>query len=111
MDIWGAFSDGNEPGNSPNVLSLFNAASRNQLEKVNSILAKNGTLKIDEDVNGFNCFHIAAKKGHIEVIKRLHELYPDLVNTRTSDNQRSPLMLAAFEGNEIMAEYLSQFEV
>mmetsp|Transcript_1052 Transcript_1052/g.1172 ORF Transcript_1052/g.1172 Transcript_1052/m.1172 type:complete len:368 (+) Transcript_1052:177-1280(+) len=111
MDIWGAFSDGNEPRNSPNVLSLFNSASRNQLEKVNSILAKNSTLKIDEDVNGFNCFHIAAKKGHIDVIKRLHELYPDLVNTRTSDNQRSPLMLAAFEGNEILAEYLSQFEL
>lgn len=111
MDIWDAFSSSNEPKNSLNVLSLFNAASRNQLEKLDSILATNSTIQIEENVNGFNCFLIAAKKGHMRIIKRIHQLYPTIINTRTSDNQRSPLMLAAFEGHDILAEYLSQFEV
>jgi Ankyrin repeats (3 copies) len=100
-----------KPKNSPNVIALFNAASRNQMEKLNDIICKNASVQVTEDVNGFNCFHIAAKKGHIEIVKRIHNLYPDIVNTRTSDNQRSSLMLSAFEGHDNVVQYLSKFEV
>ena len=105
------FSFDDKPKNSQNVIALFNAASRNQIEKLNDIICKNASVPVTEDVNGFNCFHIAAKKGHIEIVKRIHSLYPDIVNTRTSDNQRSSLMLSAFEGHDNVVEYLSKFEV
>lgn len=105
------FSFDDKPKNSPNVIALFNAASRNQLEKLNDIICKNASVQVTEDVNGFNCFHVAAKKGHIEIVKRIHSLYPDIVNTQTSDNQRSSLMLAAFEGHDSVVQYLSKLEV
>jgi Ankyrin repeats (3 copies) len=111
MNFSNDFSFDDKPKNSPNVIALFNAASRNQLEKLNDIICKNASVQVTEDVNGFNCFHIAAKKGHIEIVKRIHNLYPDIVNTRTSDNQRSSLMLSAFEGHDNVVQYLSKFEV
>ena len=111
MDIFGDFSFNNEPRNNPQVISLFNAASRNQLEKLNAILECHPSVDVNEYVNGFNCLLIAAKKGHLEVVKRLHTLYPDLMLSRTSDNQRSSLMLSAFEGHVPVVDYLSGVEV
>ena len=111
MSSFPDFSFDDKPVNSPNVIALFNAAARNQLEKLNDIICKNASVHVTEDVNGFNCFHIAAKKGHIEIVKRIHNLYPDIVSTRTSDNQRSSLMLSAFEGHDNVVQYLSKFEV
>lgn len=105
------FSFNSEPKNSPQVISLFNAASRNQLEKLNTIIESHPSIDVEEQVNGFNSVLIAAKKGHLEVIKRIHSLFPTIINSRTSDNQRSSLMLAAFEGHESVVDYLSEFEV
>ena len=95
----------------PVVTSLFNAASRNQLEKLNDIICKNPQVDYTESVNSFNCFHVASKKGLMEIVKRIHEVHPHIVSSRTTDNQRSSLMLAAFEGHVEVAKYLSNFEV
>ena len=105
------FSFNNEPKNSPHAISLFNAASRNQLEKLNTLLVNHPSADIFENVNGFNCLHIASKKGHLELVRRIHHLYPEIISSRTSDNERSALMLAAFEGHESVVNYLSKFEV
>ena len=100
-----------EPKNSPHVMTLFNAASRNQLEKLNSIFVSYPSVNVQENVNGLNCIHIASKKGHLEIVRRIHHCYPEIVSSRTSDNKRSSLMLAAFEGHESVVDYLSEFEV
>ena len=105
------FSFNSEPKNSPQVISLFNAASRNQLERLNTIVECHPSIDVEEQVNGFNSVLIAAKKGHIEVVKRMHCLFPAIITSRTADNQRSSLMLAAFEGHESVVDYLSEFEV
>lgn len=111
MDIFGDVLGGERPRNCPAVTNLFNAASRNQLEKLNDIICKNLDIDFTESVNSFNCFHVAAQKGHIKIVKRLHEVCPNIISSRTTDNQRSSLMLASFEGHEQVAKYLSNFEV
>ena len=110
-DMFDDFLFNNEPKNSPHVISLFNAASKNQLEKLNSILISYPAVKLHENVNGLNCILIASKKGHLQIVKRIHHCYPEIISSRTSDNRRSSLMLAAFEGHETVANYLSEFEV
>lgn len=111
MDIFDDMQAVSRQKNCPVVTSLFNAASRNQLEKLNDIICKNPQVDYTESVNSFNCFHVATKKGHIEIVKRIHEVYPNIVSSRTTDNQRSSLMLAAFEGHVEVAKYLSNYEV
>ena len=111
MAFFGDFSFDSAPKNSPDVISLFNAASRNQLEKLNQIVERNPSVNVSEDVNGFNCLLIASKKGHLEIVKRIHELFPDIIHSRTSDNERTCLMLAAFEGHDSTVEFLAEYEV
>ena len=111
MELQGDIFGIEKPVNNPNVISLFNASSRNQIEKFNQIIARCESLDITELVNCFNCLHVAARKGHLDMVKRIHTLHPAIVTSRTSDNQRSSLMLAAFEGHEKAVEYLSDFEV
>lgn len=111
MEVQGDIFGTEKPVNNPDVIILFNASSRNQIEKFNQIIARCESLDITELVNCFNCLHVAARKGHLDMVKIIHSLYPTIVTTRTSDNQRSSLMLAAFEGHEKAVEYLSDFEV
>ena len=111
MSIFDDILTAERPKNCPVVTNLFNAASRNQLEKLNDIICKNPDVDMLESVNSFNCFHVAVKKGHIEIVKRIHEVFPNIISSRTTDNKRSSLMLAAFEGHEQVARYLSNFEV
>ena len=111
MDIFDDMLTAQKPKHSLAVTNLFNAASRNQIGKLNDIINKNPDIDFTESVNSFNCFHIAAKKGHIEVVRRIHEVCSGIISTRTSDNQRSSLMLAAFEGHDQVVRYLAKFEV
>ena len=71
MDIFDDMGAVPRQKNCPVVTSLFNAASRNQLEKLNDIICKNPQVDYTESVNSFNCFHVAAKRGHIEIVKRI----------------------------------------
>lgn len=76
---------------------IFLAASRNDVNKVQRLLAEHPQADLAVLVNGFSPLHIAAKKGYLDIITMLiaHDL--GLLGVRTTDG-RSAAMIAAYEG-------------
>lgn len=76
--------------------SLFMAASNSDTETLRRLLAEgvDPTVKI----NGFNSLHISCKKGNASVVQELLSHNKGSIIDIRTDNGRSPLMIAAFEG-------------
>ena len=112
MSIFDEDAFGGGKKNNAIILQLFNAASRNRLDEVVTLLTTLDSTKYDlqEEVNGINSFLIACKKGHTSIAEIFVKYHPTLVESCTSGNQRNGLMLAAFEGHDPMVQYLSQFD-
>jgi ankyrin repeat protein len=98
MDIFAEFSPQNVPVCAETGMELFEAASRSDLTGVRLLLAQGADAT--SIINGFNSLHISVKKGHIAVVEEIlkHNSISGILDTRT-DNGRSPLMIAAFEGS------------
>lgn len=91
--------------------NIFMAASRNQLGRLSAIL-NNSTapIEITAMVNGMNSLHIAAKKGFVEVVQSLltysKENLDHVLSSSTSDDEKTALMIAAFNGQQGVVEVL-----
>ena len=109
FDVVGTREINDAPKNSKEILKLFKAASSNQLEIVTTILLDNPAISIDEQVNGFDSFLIAAKKGHFRIVSFIHSHFPSIIKSQTSDNQRNALLLAAYEGHFDIVNYVSTY--
>ena len=53
----------------------------------------------------YTALHIAASKGHLEIVKVLVEKYECTVDA-AAEGQTTPLLLAAASGHEDIVEYL-----
>ncbi|RYH05130.1 hypothetical protein EON65_45565 [archaeon] len=88
----------------PNKLEndLFIACSRNNLKKVDELLAQatqaQQHIDISYLVNGFSSLHTAAKKGYSDIVNRLVSYDEQCLQSRTLDG-RNALMIAAYEGH------------
>ena len=111
MSIFDEEAFGGGRKNNETILQLFNAASRNRVDVVVTLLTTldSTTCNLQEEVNGINSFLIACKKGHTSIVEIFVQYHPTMLESCTSGNQRNGLMLAAFEGHDPMVQYLSQF--
>jgi ankyrin repeat protein len=93
INFW--FND-SVPAYSDSELKLFKAASSGQQDIVSALLLQHINPAVR--INGFNSLHIAAKKNHAVIISSILNAYPNLDSSVTDDG-RTALMIAAFEGN------------
>lgn len=84
--------------------NLFMASSKGQLGRVTAILRSSDGIDLFATVNGLTSLHSAAKKGFADVCKALLS-YPKepsgvskLLLARTDGEEKTALMLAAFNG-------------
>lgn len=110
MNIWDV---GQRPLTPTIEQSLFNAASRNNLDRVMVLLqspelSPKALLTL---INGLNCFHVSCKKGYLEMVKALLRYSTDnglSIETSVSTDGRSGFLLACYEGKLEVVELLSQ---
>ena len=78
---------------------LHLATKSGNAEIVRSVLYK-GCCILDKEINGHTCVHIAAIKGHVEVLKILLEaITDDQITELTNMKQQHLLHLAAEHGH------------
>lgn len=101
----------NTPQSPPPVeRAVFNAACRRDSRTVEKILRESVTkLNLHLLVNGFNCAHIAARKGCTELLAALLNYDETLIASTTEDNRRSLHMLAAFDDQIDTLKFLCNF--
>ena len=88
---------------------LMTAVSKGNTEAVKSILESTETkLNLTSKLNGFNCAHIAARKGFTEIISIIINYDSSLIYSLT-DDCRSLHMLAAFEDKLDTLQFLCEF--
>ena len=90
---------------------IFNAVCRRDLCTVKKILQESVCKELDLQlkVNGFNCAHIAARKGCTEILAAILTYDENLVSSTTEDNNRTLHMLAAFEDQLDTLKFLCNF--
>jgi ankyrin repeat protein len=113
MNIWDVFESGinRSPPAQKTVCSLFNLASRGQVEKFVELASNDQySAEIEIEVNGFNCFLIACKKGHLSIVEKAATMFPHVLKTRTLGDCRNGMMLAAFEGHLSIVQFLANLD-
>jgi len=75
---------------------LLAAASRNQLSTVKKLLGRGGSLDVVDETMGHSAIHMAANRGHFEVVRTLLEAN---MSPNGADNRGyTPLAVACFTG-------------
>jgi len=84
---------------------LFLAAENGNKDAVEAVLAKKG-LKVNakESTFGMTALHVAASKGHIEIVELLLANGSDI--EAKEETGRTPLHAAAFRGHAVVVEAL-----
>ncbi|KAG6557716.1 hypothetical protein Mapa_000481 [Marchantia paleacea] len=88
-------------------MTLMWASEFGHLSVVSMLLNYKIDLTI-QNGDGHNCLHLAAKNGHVEVLKAILVKYPGIVNSTTRAGETS-LMLVAQKGDEEVAKILLEF--
>jgi len=84
---------------------LFLAAENGNKDAVEAVLAKKG-MKVNakESTFGMTALHVAASKGHIEIVELLLANGSDI--EAKEETGRTPLHAAAFRGHAVVVEAL-----
>ncbi|XP_051631411.1 ankyrin repeat domain-containing protein 16 isoform X5 [Manacus candei] len=83
---------------------LMMACTRKNLEVISS-LVEHGANPLLRNKDGWNCFHIASREGHPEVLRYLLDVSPGIWDTE-STIRRTPLHTAAMHGCSRVVELL-----
>ncbi|NWQ72142.1 ANR16 protein, partial [Neopipo cinnamomea] len=83
---------------------LMMACTRKNLEVIRS-LVEHGANPLLRNKDGWNCFHIASREGHPEVLRYLLDVSPGIWDTE-STTRRTPLHTAAMHGRSRVVELL-----
>ena len=86
--------------------SSSSSNSNSNLSKIKELLLL-PSLNLHQLFNGLNCFHITIKKKKLEILELLLNYDFSLLSSQTSD-QRSSLMISAYEGQIEILNYLYQ---
>ncbi|XP_075665020.1 protein ACCELERATED CELL DEATH 6-like [Castanea sativa] len=85
---------------------LFYAASMGYLDGVEILLKKpTKCCAYERDTDGYYPIHIASKKGHIQVIKKFLDKYPDMIELLNEEGQNI-LHVAAMYGKVKVVTYM-----
>ena len=90
------FFDDSEPSHSKDELALFTASAQGDHVRVEELM--NQGIHPHVKINGFNALHTASMKNHSLVITKIVHAYPEM-NTSQTDDGRTPLMIAAYQGH------------
>ncbi|NXG22009.1 ANR16 protein, partial [Grallaria varia] len=83
---------------------LMMACTRKNLEVIQS-LVEHGANPLLKNKDGWNCFHIASREGHPEVLRYLLDVSPGIWDTESTTG-RTPLHTAAMHGCSRVVELL-----
>ncbi|XP_023774613.1 ankyrin repeat domain-containing protein 16 isoform X3 [Cyanistes caeruleus] len=83
---------------------LMMACTRKNLEVIKT-LVEHGANPLLRNKDGWNCFHIASREGHPEVLRFLLDVFPNCWNTESTTG-RTPLHTAAMHGCSQVVELL-----
>ncbi|XP_069763709.1 ankyrin repeat domain-containing protein 16 isoform X2 [Narcine bancroftii] len=83
---------------------LMMASTRKNLEVIKDLVESGANLTL-KNKDGWNCFHIACREGHREIIQYLLKVRPDIWDVE-SKVKRSPLHTAAMHGSTEAVEVL-----
>ncbi|XP_058683923.1 ankyrin repeat domain-containing protein 16-like isoform X2 [Poecile atricapillus] len=83
---------------------LMMACTRKNLEVIKT-LVEHGANPLLRNKDGWNCFHIASREGHPEVLRFLLDVFPNCWDTESTTG-RTPLHTAAMHGCSQVVELL-----
>lgn len=95
----GRYADTRDPNR-----QLWQAASDGDLSTVQSALAKGGQVDF-HGKRGFTPLAIAAKNGHLDVVKFMLDRGAN-IDDRDNDRHKTPLLAASFDGHLDVVKYL-----
>jgi ankyrin repeat protein len=85
------------------IPALHAAAETNDIQTVQrALLSFSDTV----DPLGWHALHVAAARGHLDIVRLLVESNPEGVDVRGTDLECSPLLLAVHEGHLEVAQFL-----